>query len=152
MELDLFNRCNCKLTSTRIHKRRKVGSCNRLCQYSILTFFNSHFFSVVGSTIKICSTTSGKVVSTLPRSHDEGHTDVITSAILSAQNSFQLITASLDGTIKVWDFLEGALLHTIDLDQPIHHICTHEKTKGHVFVAAAKKAQTMCEFFLHSAS
>lgn len=114
-------------------------------------FFNSHFFSVVGSTIKICSTLSGKVVSTLPQSHDEGHTDVITSAILSAQNSFQLITASLDGTIKVWDFLEGVLLRTIDMDQPIHHICAHEKTKSHVFVAVAK-AQTTCECFLHSAS
>ncbi|KAL4070635.1 WD40 repeat-like protein [Scleroderma citrinum] len=111
----------------------------------VFTRDGNHFLSVVGSTIKIHSTSSGKVVSTLPRPQDEGHTDVITSAILSAQNSFQLITGSLDGTIKIWDFLEGVLLRTIDLDQPIHHICTHEKTNAHVFVAAAKhkiKAQT----------
>lgn len=108
----------------------------------------SHFFSIVGSTIKIYSTTSGKIVSTLPGSLDEGHTDTITSAVLSPQNAFQLITASLDGTIKIWDFLEGVLLRTIGLDQPIHHVCTHEKIKDHLFVAAVKNkksSQGSCE-------
>ncbi|KAI6136342.1 WD40-repeat-containing domain protein [Pisolithus sp. B1] len=104
----------------------------------IFTKDGSHFFSIAGSTIKIHSASSGKVVSMLPRSQDEGHTDTITSATLSAHNSFQLLTASLDGTIKVWDFLEGMLLRTIVLDQPIHHICTHEKIKDYIFVAAAK--------------
>ncbi|KAF9225467.1 WD40 repeat-like protein [Gyrodon lividus] len=104
----------------------------------IFTKDGSHFFSVVGSNIKIHSTSSGKVISTLPRSQDEGHTEIITSATLSAQNTFQLITASLDGTIKIWDFLEGVLLRTIGLDQPIHHVCTHEKIRDHVFVAAIK--------------
>lgn len=104
----------------------------------IFTKDGSHFFSIFGSTVKIHSTSSGKVVSILPRSQDEGHTDTITSATLSALNSFQLFTASLDGTIKVWDFLEGNLLRTIDLDQPIHHVCTHEKIKDYIFVAAAK--------------
>ncbi|KIJ66298.1 hypothetical protein HYDPIDRAFT_174438 [Hydnomerulius pinastri MD-312] len=113
----------------------------------IFTKDGSHFFSILGSGIKIHSTASGKVISTLPRSQDEGHSDIITSATLSAQNSFQLITASLDGTIKIWDFLEGVLLRTIGLDQPIHHVCTHEKIKDHVFVAAAKmkkKSQGTC--------
>ncbi|KAH7886105.1 WD40-repeat-containing domain protein [Phlebopus sp. FC_14] len=104
----------------------------------IFTNDGSHFFSVVGSSIKIHSTRSGKVVSTLPQSQDQGHTGIITSATLSAQNPFQLITASLDGTIKIWDFLEGVLLRTIDIDQSIHHICTHEKVRDHVFVAAVK--------------
>jgi NET1-associated nuclear protein 1 (U3 small nucleolar RNA-associated protein 17) len=104
----------------------------------IFTKDGSHFFSIVGERIKIHSTASGKVVSTLPGPQDDGHQDIITSAILSAHNSFQLITASLDGTIKVWDFLEGILLHTINLEQPIHHVCGHEKIKDYVFVATAK--------------
>ncbi|KAG1885492.1 WD40-repeat-containing domain protein [Suillus subluteus] len=87
----------------------------------IFTKDGSHFFSIVGERIKIHSTSSGKVVSTLPRPQDDGHQDIITSAILSAHNSFQLITASLDGTIK-----------------PIHHVCGHEKIKDYVFVATAK--------------
>ncbi|KIK94037.1 hypothetical protein PAXRUDRAFT_12297 [Paxillus rubicundulus Ve08.2h10] len=108
----------------------------------IFTKDGSHFFSIVGSNIKIHSTSSGKVISTLPRSQDEGHTEIITSATLSAQSKFQLITASLDGTIKIWDFLEGVLLRTIDLDQGIHHVCTHEKIKDYVFVGAIKKKKS----------
>ncbi|KIJ22075.1 hypothetical protein PAXINDRAFT_95508, partial [Paxillus involutus ATCC 200175] len=108
----------------------------------IFTKDGSHFFSIVGSNIKIHSTSSGKVISTLPRSQDEGHTEIITSATLSAQSKFQLITASLDGTIKIWDFLEGVLLRTIDLDQGIHHMCMHEKIKDHVFVSAIKKKKS----------
>ncbi|KAF8445606.1 WD40-repeat-containing domain protein [Boletus edulis BED1] len=108
----------------------------------IFTRDGSHFFSIVGSTIKIYSATSGKIISTLPGSQDHGHTDIITSAVLSPQNAFQLITASLDGTIKIWDFLEGVLLRTIGLDQPIHHVCTHEKIKDHLFVAAVKNKKS----------
>lgn len=109
---------------------------------SLSCLLTRHFFTVVGSTIKIHSTSSGKVVSVLPRSRDKGHTDIITSATLSAQNAFQLITASLDGTIKIWDFLEGNLLCTIDLAQPIHRICVHEKLKDQVFVSADKLKKT----------
>jgi len=106
--------------------------------FDLMDLLASHFFSIVGERIKIHSTSSGKVVSTLPGPHDDGHEDIITSAILSAHNPFQLITASLDGTLKIWDFLEGVLLFTINLEQPIHHVCAHEKIKDYVFVAAAK--------------
>ncbi|KAH7927287.1 WD40 repeat-like protein [Leucogyrophana mollusca] len=104
----------------------------------IFTKDGGYFFSIVGSSIKIHSTASGKVLSTLPGSQDQGHSDVITSAILSAKNAFQLITASLDGTIKIWDFLEGVLLYTLSIEQPIHHICAHEKINDHIFVSTAK--------------
>ena len=35
----------------------------------------------------------------------------------------------------IWDILDGVVLQTIDISQPIHHICAHEKFKDHVFVA-----------------
>ncbi|KAH7916435.1 hypothetical protein BJ138DRAFT_1139745 [Hygrophoropsis aurantiaca] len=104
----------------------------------IFTKDGNYFFSVVGSSIKIHSTVSGKVISTLPGSQDQGHSDIITAAILSTQNAFQLITASLDGTIKIWDFLDGVLLYTLNLEQPIYHMCAHEKITDHIFVSAAK--------------
>jgi NET1-associated nuclear protein 1 (U3 small nucleolar RNA-associated protein 17) len=66
------------------------------------------------------------------------HTDLITSILLSPENAFQLVTGSLDGTIKVWDFMDGVLLQTIVLAQPIYHICAHETLKGHIFVAAGR--------------
>jgi len=40
----------------------------------------------------------------------------------------------------VWDFLDGVLLQTIDISQPIHHICAHEQFKDFVFVAVSRPA------------
>ncbi|KAL1739499.1 WD40-repeat-containing domain protein [Schizophyllum fasciatum] len=41
----------------------------------------------------------------------------------------------------VWDYLDGVLLQTIDLAQPIRHICAHQKFKDYVFVAASKPSK-----------
>lgn len=99
--------------------------------------------------MRIYSVATGKVVSTLSSSSSAssasrvpaggGHTDSITAAVLNPENSFQLITASLDGTIKLWDFLDAVLLQTIDVGQPVSHMCAHEQFKGQVFVATLTK-------------
>lgn len=101
---------------------------------------------------------SGKVISTLSpsstgsstahSSDGDGHKDIITAAILHPQNPYQLLTASLDGFIKVWDYLEAVLLQNIDTGMPVTQMCAHEKLKGYVFVASptARKKLTG-EFF-----
>ncbi|EIW87027.1 WD40 repeat-like protein [Coniophora puteana RWD-64-598 SS2] len=104
----------------------------------LFTRDGSHFFSISGNNVKIHSSASGKVASTLPGTHHGGHTDVVTCAIINTQNPFQLITGSLDGTLKIWDYLEGKLLYSLTLDQPIYNLCAHSTIKGHVFVSAAK--------------
>ncbi|THH12798.1 hypothetical protein EW146_g7353 [Bondarzewia mesenterica] len=77
---------------------------------AIFTKDGSYFFSVVGSSVKIYSSSTGQVVSTLSASSSGsssgagGHSDLITSALLNPHNAFQLITGSLNGYIKVWDF------------------------------------------------
>ena len=96
--------------------------------------------------MKIHSVATGEVVSTLtppPSGVLAGagtsqHTDTVTAAILSPHNPFQLITGSLDGLVRVWDFLDGALLQTIDIAQPIFHLAAHEGLPKCVFVAAAR--------------
>ena len=96
--------------------------------------------------MKIHSVATGEVVSTLtppPSSVSGGagssqHSDTVTSAILNPHNPFQLITGSLDGYIRVWDFLDASLLQTISIAQPIFHIAAHETLRGYLFVAAAR--------------
>lgn len=83
--------------------------------------------------------TTGAVVSTLSSGTPGSHTDAITSAILNPHNAFQLITGSLDGHIKVWDFLDAVLLQTISVEQPIHFIVAHELFKDTVFVSAVRR-------------
>lgn len=88
---------------------------------------------------------TGQVVSTLSaHSQSAGHVmqpDVITSAILNPKNAFQLITGSLNGIIHVWDFLDAVLLQTIALEEPISHICAHEKFPDYVFVATNRSSR-----------
>ncbi|KIL71460.1 hypothetical protein M378DRAFT_188919 [Amanita muscaria Koide BX008] len=106
----------------------------------VFTKDGSYFFSLVGSSIKIYSAATGQIVSTLsaPRStKTTTESSLLTSAILSPWNAFQLITGSLDGRLMVWDFLDATLLHTIDVVRPIIHICAHEKFRNTVFVAAS---------------
>ena len=89
--------------------------------------------------MKIYSTSTGLVVSTLSAKRDTGsHTNTITSAILNPHNAYQLITGSLDGHIKVWDLLDGVLLQTIGVGNPVRHIAAHERWKDVVFVAVAR--------------
>jgi WD40 repeat protein len=106
----------------------------------------SYFFSILGSSVKIYSVTTGQVLSTLYAPARETTTvsdtslpDDITSATLNPHNAYQLITGSLNGYIMVWDFLDGVLLQTIDIGQPIFHICAHEKFKDFVFVGASRR-------------
>lgn len=71
----------------------------------------------------------------------DGHTDIVTSVILSPVNPYQLITASLDGCIKIWDYLEASLLSTIAIGKPISHMCAHANFEGQVFVATLTKPE-----------
>ena len=106
--------------------------------------------------MKIHSVATGQVISTLATSFSSSdRPEVITSAILNPHNAFQLITASLNGCIMVWDVLDGVVLQTIDISQPIHHMCAHEKFRNQVFVAVSrpgtsKSAKGECIFMSRS--
>ncbi|KAG6868876.1 hypothetical protein C0993_008624 [Termitomyces sp. T159_Od127] len=107
----------------------------------LFTKDGKYFFSLVGSSVKIHSVATGQVVSTLsapPSASNITSTDLLTTAILNPHNSFQLITGSLDGRLFVWDYVEANLLQTLDISQPIHHLCAHESCKDVVFVAASR--------------
>lgn len=111
-----------------------------------LTSTSSYFFTVVGSSVKIYSALSGQIVSTLcPSALDQSGSslelETITCAILSPHNPFQLLTGSLSGLIRVWDFLDGALLQTISISQPIYHIAAHASLKDYVVVSAGRSSK-----------
>ncbi|KAJ7619182.1 WD40 repeat-like protein [Mycena polygramma] len=107
----------------------------------IFTKDGSYFFSLVGPSVRIYAVTTGKVVSTLSIPRPTGYdasSDTLACAVLNPHNAFQLITGSVAGVLAVWDFLEATLLQTVDVSQPIHHICVHENFKDSVFVTASR--------------
>ena len=80
-------------------------------------------FVASGAGIKIFSVSSGKLVSQLNEASPSTSSEIppaqITGLFLSPSNSLQLITTSLDGYIRIWDYLEGFVLRTIDCGHPI---------------------------------
>ncbi|KAF8832075.1 hypothetical protein HHX47_DHR1001243 [Lentinula edodes] len=89
----------------------------------IFTQDGSYYFVLVGSSVKIFATSTGQLVSTLSvPSSTTGVSSEITSVVLNPMNIFQIITSSLDGTIRIWDYLDATLIRTLDIAQPIHHI------------------------------
>ncbi|KAL0569498.1 NET1-associated nuclear protein 1 [Marasmius crinis-equi] len=109
----------------------------------IFTKDGSYYFSLVGISVKIFSTHTGKLVSTLsaPRTTTESPSDVLTCAVINPHNTFQLITGSSNGCLAFWDYMDAVLLKRIDIGQPIHHICAHEKVQDHLFVSATRNTR-----------
>ncbi|KAG7099626.1 hypothetical protein E1B28_001454 [Marasmius oreades] len=109
----------------------------------IFTKDGSYYFSLVGTSVKIFSTHTGKLVSTLsaPRTATESPSDVLTCAMINPHNTFQLITGSSNGCLTFWDYMDAVLLKRVDLGQPIYHVCTHEKHQEYVFVSATRNTK-----------
>jgi len=157
--LDLARRFLRQHTPCGLHERRTVRfQAIRSFSKARSTFRSRYFFSVVGSSVKIHASSTGHVVSTLSvatlggsTSHsDGGHTAKITSALLNPRNPFQLITASLDGCIKFWDYLDGTLLQTIRLPHPIFMITAHDKVRDYIFAVTSRgtKRQTASGIYI----
>jgi len=98
---------------------------------------------ISGPSVKIHATSSGEVVSVLtpPNVPDAPAADVLTSIVVNPQNTFQLITASGSGSVRIWDFLDGILLKTLELAQPILRLCAHDKFQDYVFVAVSRPSK-----------
>ncbi|OCH94693.1 WD40 repeat-like protein [Obba rivulosa] len=102
-----------------------------------------YFFSAVGSSVKIYSVATGQVVSTLDATNPRGTGAAVTSAMLSPHNPYQIITGSANGCIRIWDFLDAALLQTVRITRPILNLTAHESLKDYVFVAVAQPSRRL---------
>jgi NET1-associated nuclear protein 1 (U3 small nucleolar RNA-associated protein 17) len=80
-----------------------------------------HFFLANNNTIRVHSASTSQPISTLSIGQD-AHTAAITAYTLNPSNPLQLVTSSLDGSLKVWDYLDGSLVRTINLPGPVTHI------------------------------
>lgn len=110
----------------------------------------SYFLSATGPSIKIYSVSTCHVVSTLSiagtasrPSNPTGYGEAITSMSLNPHNPFQLFTGSLDGCVRVWDFVDAILLQTIDVCYPILYLAAHANFKNEVCVAVSKKTRKL---------
>nr|XP_018263992.1 uncharacterized protein I303_03870 [Kwoniella dejecticola CBS 10117]OBR86150.1 hypothetical protein I303_03870 [Kwoniella dejecticola CBS 10117] len=89
------------------------------------------YLTVTHTSIHIHSSTAPSFtrLSTLSSTHRDGHTKPITSLHLSPTSSFQIISSSEDGTIKIWDWVTGRSVRTIkftDNNAKVHHVAFGE--------------------------
>lgn len=61
--------------------------------------------------------------------------------MINPSNPFQLFSGSIDGILRVWDFVDAQLLATIDVGAPITHLCAHQDIADYVFVACHKTSK-----------
>eukprot|EP00468_Gymnochlora_sp_CCMP2014_P013311 CAMPEP_0167764972 /NCGR_PEP_ID=MMETSP0110_2-20121227/14390_1 /TAXON_ID=629695 /ORGANISM="Gymnochlora sp., Strain CCMP2014" /LENGTH=128 /DNA_ID=CAMNT_0007652557 /DNA_START=33 /DNA_END=419 /DNA_ORIENTATION=- len=69
---------------------------------------SKHFFVTSGRLVSVRE--CGK--SDEPLGILRGHTDVVTSLCANPNNRYQVVTSSLDGTIRLWDFTEMSCVGT----------------------------------------
>ncbi|ORY22761.1 hypothetical protein BCR39DRAFT_550862 [Naematelia encephala] len=104
------------------------------------------YFTVSGTSIFVHSSHAPEFprLSTLNSTHPSGHQKPITSIVLSPTNPSHLITSSLDGLLKFWDWKDGTLLRTVNLgrereEAELYHLCTGEVYNNwYVFATMSK--------------
>jgi NET1-associated nuclear protein 1 (U3 small nucleolar RNA-associated protein 17) len=52
----------------------------------------------------------------------KGHIKAVTAVALNPSNHLQLFTASMDGTVRLWDYVDAVCLRVIKLDAPVKHL------------------------------
>lgn len=100
-----------------------------------LLLTGSFYFSVSGNSVHVHSSNPPAYsrLSTLSSTHPEGHTRAITALLLSPTNPFHLITTSEDGSVKLWDWVEGRLVRTLYQSKHLQilHACIGRVSGSH---------------------
>lgn len=112
----------------------------------VLTRDGSYVFIVQDSSVLIVSRVTNRIVAKLSDTSlpvDQRHTAPITGMILSLSNPLQLITCSLDGTIKVWDYLESSLYDNVQVGHAIVGMSASAHWKNRLFIAVCKHANSV---------
>ncbi|KAM3917040.1 WD repeat-containing protein 75 [Leptodactylus fuscus] len=91
---------------------------------------SKYLLCVSGSTIKVFSTLSEECIHVL-----WSHSDLVTGIELDPNNSLQVYSCSLDGTVKLWDFFDGALIKTFSVGLKMFGLYTTSK-RDSVYVVA----------------
>lgn len=101
-----------------------------LTQYPPLFSLDSKFlFCTCGFEIKVFSTETGKNIQRLV-----GHEEEVTGISHHPRITLQILSSSLDQTIKIWDYEDGVLLTTYKIGFPLLGIYTQKNRKDIVLV------------------
>lgn len=95
---------------------------------------SKYIFCVSGDFVKVYSTATEECVHIL-----QGHRNLVTGIQLNPNNHLQLYSCSFDGTIKLWDYVDGILIKTFVVGRKLHALFTHARAEDSVFVIINKE-------------
>uniref|UniRef100_A0A2K6SE62 WD repeat domain 75 n=1 Tax=Saimiri boliviensis boliviensis TaxID=39432 RepID=A0A2K6SE62_SAIBB len=95
---------------------------------------SKYIFCVSGDFVKVYSTATEECVHIL-----HGHRNLVTGIQLNPNNHLQLYSCSLDGTIKLWDYIDGILIKTFIVRCKLHALFTVAQAEDSVFVTVNKE-------------
>ena len=95
----------------------------------IFSYDNKYLFYIESSKIiVVLNRHNGQIIQRL-----KGHSNKITQVLIDPNNRMRLISCSLDKTIKIWDFMDGINLYTINnINYPIYHMNIIKKTNEYI--------------------
>uniref|UniRef100_A0A4W5RPG0 WD repeat domain 75 n=1 Tax=Hucho hucho TaxID=62062 RepID=A0A4W5RPG0_9TELE len=108
----------------------------------VITNDSRFLLCAAGESVNVYSTSTEEFV------HDlQGHTDLVTGVVLNPSNHLQVYSCSADGTVRLWDFMDGILIKTFIIGYPIYSIYVSEKHGGVVFVVVPMANYKSSELF-----
>lgn len=69
------------------------------------------------------------------------HDTTVSSIVLHPTNPLQVIVGSLDGFVRMWDYLEGLLVRTLDIGAPVTNLAAHTSHPGHIYVGTRGESE-----------
>ena len=96
-------------TFSQLLRSRVSAQTPRVCVY-----MNSHLFTPSGIEVHAYSIATGALVFSLVGHHAE-----VTGVVQHPTNCKQIVTGSLDGTIRCWDADDGSLLRVVSVGAPV---------------------------------
>ncbi|RKP27953.1 WD40-repeat-containing domain protein [Syncephalis pseudoplumigaleata] len=92
------------------------------------------FLSGNDREVRFYSVATGQAIRSVPKWPQDSHRKPLTAALISEASPHQLITSSLDGRVKVWNYEEQTLEKTFVFGEPVYGICLCPKRPNEMLV------------------
>ncbi|KAM7380883.1 hypothetical protein PAMP_004153 [Pampus punctatissimus] len=108
----------------------------------VITNDSKFLLCASGECVKVFSTSTEECI------HDlRGHTDLVTGVLLKPSNHLQVYSCSADGTVRLWDFIDGILIKTYVIGYPIYSIYASANHDGVIFIVTPTLGDKRSELF-----